>query len=88
MFPFAKKVRPIYAVLTFTCFANQAYVLHFLNSDQFIQFGDPVVLVVTLINLVAFLYALMLMMWDLRGQNLGQVQSSQSQIEGSSGNAD
>jgi Gpi18-like mannosyltransferase len=88
MFPFSKKVRLIYAALTFTCLANQAYVLHFLNSEQFIQFGDPVVLVVTLINLVAFLYALMLMIGDLRGQKLGQVQSSQSQIEGSSGNAD
>jgi Gpi18-like mannosyltransferase len=91
MFPFTKKVRPIYAVLTFTCFANQAYVLHFLNSDQFIQFGDPVVWIVTLINLVAFLYALMLMIGDLRGQELGKVQSSQSpsgsQLEGSSGNA-
>jgi Gpi18-like mannosyltransferase len=91
MIPFAKKLRPIYAALTFTCLANQAYVLHFLNSDQFIQFGDPVVWIVTLINLVAFLYALMLMTGDLRGQELGQVQSSQSpsesQLEGSSGNA-
>jgi dolichyl-phosphate-mannose-protein mannosyltransferase len=91
MIPFAKKVRPIYAVLTFTCLANQAYVLDFLNNNQFIQFGDPVVWIVTLINLAAFLYALMLMIGDLRGQELGQVQSSkspgESQLEGSSGNA-
>jgi Gpi18-like mannosyltransferase len=91
MIPFAKKVRPIYAVLTFTCLANQAYVLDFLNNNQFIQFGDPVVWIVTLINLAAFLYALVLMIGDLRGQELGQVQSSQSpsesHLEGSSGNA-
>jgi hypothetical protein len=78
--------------LTFTCLANQAYVLQFLNNDQFIQFGDPVVWIVTLINLVAFLYALMLMVGDLRGQKLGKIQpsqgSSESQIEGSSENAD
>jgi len=89
--PFAKKVRPIYAVLTFTCLANQAYVLDFLNGDRFIQFGDPVVWIVTLINLVAFLYALMQMIEGLRGQGLSQAQSSQkpigARLKGSSGNA-
>jgi len=92
MVPFAKKIRPIYGALTFTCLANQAYVLHFLNNDQFIQIGDPVVWIVTLINLIVFLYALTLMIKDLQGQELGQVQSSQSpsesQLEGSSRNAD
>ena len=89
--PFAKKVRPIYAVLTFTCLANQTYVLDFLNGDRFIQFGDPVVWIVTLINLVAFLYALMQMIEGLRGQGLSQAQSSQkpigARLKGSSGNA-
>jgi dolichyl-phosphate-mannose-protein mannosyltransferase len=65
MLPFSKKIRPIYGALTFTCLANQAYVLHFLNNDQYIQFGDPVVWIVTLINLAVFLYALMLMPTDL-----------------------
>jgi hypothetical protein len=47
---------------------------------------------VTLINLIAFLYALTLIIKDLRGQELGQVQHCQSlsenQLEGSIGNAD
>jgi len=37
---------------------------------------SKVVWIVTLINLVVFLYALTLMIKDLRGQELGQVQSS------------
>lgn len=48
--------------------------------------------IVTLINLIVFLYALTLMIKDLRGQELGRVQSSQNpsecQLEGSSRNAD
>ena len=67
MIPFLKKTRPLYAVLTLTCFVNQAYVLSFLNAGQFIQAGDPVVLTVSLINSIAFVYVLMLMVMDLRG---------------------
>jgi hypothetical protein len=48
--------------------------------------------IVTLINLMGFLYALTLRSKDLRGQELGRVQFSQSpiecQLEGLSGNAD
>jgi len=92
MFPFSKKISLIYGALTFTCFANQAYVLHFLNSDQYIPPGDPVVWVVSLINLIVLLYALILMPKDLRGQESGRVQPiqsfSQSLLEGSSRNAD
>ena len=83
MLPFSKKIRPIYAVLTFTCFINQAYVLQFLNNDQFIQFGDPVVLTVTLINLIVFLYSLMFLPKALQRKELRQVQTSQQQKAGS-----
>ena len=59
----------------------------FMNS---INLGS--VWIVTLINLIVFLYALTLMIKDLRGQELGRVQSSQSpsecQLEGLSENAD
>jgi Gpi18-like mannosyltransferase len=77
MLPFSKKIRPIYAALTFTCLANIAYVLCFINAGQFIQFGDPVVWIVTLINLAVFLYALMLMTTDLQGKTSDQIQPNQ-----------
>lgn len=72
MLPFSKKIRPIYAALTLTCLVNQAYVLQFLNSNQFIMFGDPVVWIVTLINLATFLYALMLMPTNLQRKESNQ----------------
>lgn len=81
--PFSKKLRPVFAVLTFTCFVNQAYVLHFLNNNQFIQFGDPVVLAVTLINLIVFLYSLMFLPKALHRKELRQVHASQQQKAGS-----
>jgi Gpi18-like mannosyltransferase len=98
MFLFLKKTRPLYIILTVTCLINQAYVLYWLNvyADAGYTYGpnlsgDPVAIAVTLINLVAFLYALMLMIGNLRGQELGKVQSSQnlreSHIEGSKRNA-
>ncbi len=69
LFPFLKKTRPIYLVLTSTYLANQAYVLSFLNNDNFIQNGDPFVWIVTLTNLMMFLYTLILMFKQLRGRN-------------------
>jgi Gpi18-like mannosyltransferase len=69
MFPFLKKTRLIYGVLSATCLVNQAYVLHFLNSNQFIQSGDLVALTITLINLMAFLYVLVLMWDELKGRS-------------------
>jgi hypothetical protein len=62
--PFAKKIRPLFAVLTATLLINQAYVLSFLNSpNQFIPDGDLVVLFVSAINLAMFFYSLVLL-WD------------------------
>jgi Gpi18-like mannosyltransferase len=69
MFPFLKKTRPIYGILTATCLVNQAYVLPFLNNDQFIPSGDFVVLTVSLINLMVFLYVLVLMWDELKGKS-------------------
>ncbi len=68
MFPLIKKTRPLYLALTATCFINQAYVLSFLNADAFIQQGDPVVFVVSLINSAAFVYMLILMFGELWGK--------------------
>jgi Gpi18-like mannosyltransferase len=69
MFPFLKKTRLIYGVLSATCFVNQAYVLQFLNNNQFIQSGDLVALTVTLINLAVFIYVLVLMWDELKGRS-------------------
>ncbi|MCW3997991.1 MAG: hypothetical protein NWF10_05410 [Candidatus Bathyarchaeota archaeon] len=62
-FPFIKKIRPIYIILSATFFMNQAYVLYYLNLDTFIAPGDPVVIVVSLINLMMLMYVLALL-WD------------------------
>lgn len=71
MFPFLKKTRPLYVVLTTTCFVNQAYVLNALVAaypNAANLNGDPVSLIVSLINLIAFLYVLMLMIDELQGR--------------------
>ena len=74
MFMFLKKTRPLYGILTTTCFVNQAYVLYWLNVYSASGYspdlsGDPVVLAVSVINLLVFLYVLV-MMWDeLKGRS-------------------
>ena len=75
MFPFLKKTRLIYGVLSVTCLVNQAYVLHFLNNNQFIQSGDLVALTVTLINLMAFIYVLVLLWDELKGRSWIRIRS-------------
>jgi Gpi18-like mannosyltransferase len=76
IFMFLKKARPLYGILTATCFVNQAYVLYWLNVYNAAGYtyspdlsGDPVVLAVSVINLLVFLYVLV-MMWDeLKGRS-------------------
>ena len=70
LIPFTKKVRLLYATLTATLFVNQAYVLYYLNNDAFIPSGDLVVLAVSIINLIMFLYATVLMWDEFRGRSL------------------
>jgi dolichyl-phosphate-mannose-protein mannosyltransferase len=70
MFPFLKKTRLIYGLLSFTCLANTAYVLYFLNNNQYIPSGDLMVLLVSMINLLVFLNVLMLMWRELKGKSL------------------
>jgi Gpi18-like mannosyltransferase len=66
MFPFLKKTRPIYGFLSITCLVNQAYVLYFLNNNLYIASGDFVALAVSSINLIVFLYVLVLMRDELK----------------------
>ena len=74
MFPFLKKTRPLYAVLTATLLINQAYVLYWLNVSYPNAApnltGDPVVLAVSAINLLMFIYASTLMWDELRGHRV------------------
>ena len=71
MFPFLKRTRPLYVVLTATLLVNQAYVLYWLNlyypNAGPNLTGDPVVLAVSAINLLMFIYASILMWGELRG---------------------
>jgi Gpi18-like mannosyltransferase len=68
MFPFVKKARLFYAVLTATLFINEAYVLYMLNAyypSAPNLTGNPVVLVVSAINLLMLAYA-SIVIWDKR----------------------
>jgi len=81
LIPFVKKMRPVYAILSGTYLINQAYVLSFLNANSYIADGDPVVFILSLINLVVFLYVLLLT-WRALGGNKWLSSSS----AGTSGN--
>ena len=70
MFPFLKRTRLTYGLLSSTCLANTGYVLYFLNKGQFIPSGDLVVLFVTAINLLVFINVLLLMWRELKGRPL------------------
>jgi Gpi18-like mannosyltransferase len=70
MFPLLKKTRPLYIGLTVTLLVNQAYVLYGLkanypNAGPNLT-GDPVALAVGFANLIMFLFALVLMVDELR----------------------
>jgi Gpi18-like mannosyltransferase len=74
--PFAKKIRYLYVALTATLFVNEAYVLYWLNASYPGAppnlSGDPVFLAVSVINLVMFLYATLLLWTELKGRQLFQ----------------
>lgn len=76
MFPFIKKTRALYVVITATFLVNVSYVLYWLNAYANAGYtyspnlsGDPVVLAVSVVNLVMFLYASMLMWFELKGKS-------------------
>jgi Gpi18-like mannosyltransferase len=82
MFPLIKKTRPLYVVLTATLLVNVSYVLYWLNVYAAAGYnyspnlsGDPVVLAVSLINLMAFLYVLVLMWDELKGRSMFRTSS-------------
>lgn len=70
MFPFVKRTRLLYGVITATFLANVAYVLYWLNLYANLGYsygpnlsGDPVVLAVGVVNVITFLYG-SLLLWD------------------------
>lgn len=73
MFPLLKKTRPLYVALTATLFVNEAYVLYGLNASYPSAppnlTGDPVVVVVSVINLLMLVYASILMWYELKGRS-------------------
>lgn len=85
-FPFIKWARPLYLVLTATLLVNEAYVLYWLNAyypSAPNLTGDPVVLVVSAINLIMLAYA-SIVLWNKRAWLKAEpAKISQSQDEGS-----
>ena len=72
LFPLMKKARPLYVALTATCFVNQAYVLNALVTaypSGANLTGDPIVVIVSLINSLALVYVVMLMLGQIDGRN-------------------
>jgi dolichyl-phosphate-mannose-protein mannosyltransferase len=84
MFPLLKKTRLLYGVLTATLFVNEAYVLNALVTAYpgFADLrGDPVVLAVSVINLLMLVYAVYLMWNELKGQGWLKAQPTTKPIE-------
>jgi Gpi18-like mannosyltransferase len=92
MFPLLKKARVLYVVLTATFLINQAYVLYWLNISYPNAgpnlTGDPLVVAVSIINLIMLLYASVLMWDELKGRHwlkkepdtLNQTQGEESKL--------
>ena len=76
MFPLIKKARIFYVVLTGTLLVNEVYVLYYLNRDAFIPSGDLVVIAVSVINLIMFLYGSVLMWDELKGRKWLKTQTT------------
>jgi Gpi18-like mannosyltransferase len=75
MFPFVKKTRLLYGLITATFLTNVAYVLYWLNLYANLGYnygpdltGHPMVLAVGVINLITFLYSSLLLWDELKGK--------------------
>jgi len=85
MTPFIKKVRVFYVVITATFLSNIAYVLYWLNLYNKANYtyspnlsGDPVVIVVGVINVIMFLYGSLLLWRELKNENTIKNEPSES----------
>jgi Gpi18-like mannosyltransferase len=75
MFPFVKRTRLLYGVITATFLTNVAYVLYWLNLYANLGYsygpnlsGDIVVVAVGVINVITFLYGSLLLWDELKGK--------------------
>jgi Gpi18-like mannosyltransferase len=82
LFPLMKKARLFYVGLTATLLVNQAYVLYYLNLNEFLPNGDLVVLSVSVINLVLFLYGSLLLWDELKGRPEPKAESTPKATQG------
>ena len=87
MFPFLKKTRVLVHSVDSDLFCQSGLCASFLNApvfdNQFIPAGDPVVLVVSLINSIAFLYVIMLMLRELWGKKWLTPSPNETQVNAS-----
>jgi Gpi18-like mannosyltransferase len=87
LFPLMQKARPLYLALTGTLLVNQGYVLYKLNQyypNSPNLTGDPVVWVTSVVNLVMFFYALIVMWGELKSKtqlNINQPVKAQAEDE-------
>ncbi len=77
MFPFVKRARLLYGVITVTFLTNVAYVLYWLNLYLSLGYnyspnlsGDIVVLTIAVINVITFLYGSLLLWNELKGKEV------------------
>ncbi len=75
--PFVKKTRPFYVIITATFLTNIAYVLYWLNRYVNAGYtyspnlsGDPVVIIVGVINVIMFLYGTLFMWGKIGNKNI------------------
>jgi len=75
MFPFVKKARLFYSVITVTFLTNIAYVLYWLNLYTNAGYsyspnlsGDIVVIIIGIVNVIMFLYGSLLLWNELKGK--------------------
>jgi hypothetical protein len=76
-FPFIKKTRLFYSVITATFLSNVAYVLYWLNLYTNTGYsyspnlsGHPVVIIVGVVNVIMFLYGSLLLWSELKGKSM------------------
>jgi Gpi18-like mannosyltransferase len=82
MFPLVKRARVLYVVLTVTLLVNQAYILYWLNASYPNAApnltGNPVVVVISAVNLIMLIYGSILMWNEIRGH--GKLTGEPSEI--------
>jgi Gpi18-like mannosyltransferase len=77
MFPLLKKTRLLYVTLTATLFINEFVVLRWLTTSYPSDFPfNPIILVVSAINLLMLAYASILLWYEQRGHDYLKTESS------------